>query len=491
MATLLQTPPERFRDARPERGAAVTPRRDRDEVGHRFPGASAPWSRSASCCPVMWGDIVHLRDIVIGAVLFVITGFGISIGYHRLFTHRGFVPKRWLKIVLATIGSFAMEGSLSGWVAAHRRHHVFSDAPGDPHSPHEFGPGVGGQLRGFVHAHVGWLFTADLTSAELYAPDLLRDSDTAWISRFFPLFAVISLAGPFFLGWGVSGTIGGALEHAAVGRARPHDAPAPRHVERELDLPHVRQAARRREGPQHQLRPAGDPVVRRVVAQLPPRASRVRPPRRPPSPDRPVRRPDPRSSSGSAGSPRCGGQPRRSSPAAPDRSSPTQEVQCLVAQASIGARAAAASVKCARQHCGADLLRRAAQAGRPHPLEGRERSAVRADGLVERRERRLRDRRRRHRPRRHWSGPGRRARRRRPSRRARCRRRRTGASPPPPSHAASTGTKRSTVVVMTKAPTRRERLPCISAHRSRRPRSRGRRPCYHRSVSSRVRAPIV
>ena len=112
--------------------------------------------------------------------------------------------------MLATIGSFAMEGSLSGWVAAHRRHHVFSDAPGDPHSPHEYGSGVGAQLRGFAHAHVGWLFTADLTSAELYAPDLLRDSDTAFISRFFPLFAIVSLAGPFFLGWGVSGTIGGA-----------------------------------------------------------------------------------------------------------------------------------------------------------------------------------------------------------------------------------------------------------------------------------------
>ena len=84
----------------------------------------------------MWGDVVHLLDIIIGGVLFLVTGFGISIGYHRLFTHRSFVPKRWLKIVLASIGSLAMEGSLSGWVAAHRRHHVFSDAPGDPHSPH-------------------------------------------------------------------------------------------------------------------------------------------------------------------------------------------------------------------------------------------------------------------------------------------------------------------------------------------------------------------
>ncbi|HEX4492476.1 MAG TPA: acyl-CoA desaturase [Acidimicrobiia bacterium] len=165
----------------------------------------------AIAIPLLWGNVVHLRDVIVGAVLFVITGFGISVGYHRLFTHRSFVPKRWLKIVLAAVGSFAMEGSLSGWVAAHRRHHVYSDGPGDPHSPHGHGPERGGQLRGLVHAHVGWLFTAELTSAEQYAPDVLRDDDTRIISGWFPLFAVVSLAGPFFIGWGVSGTIGGAL----------------------------------------------------------------------------------------------------------------------------------------------------------------------------------------------------------------------------------------------------------------------------------------
>src|SRR5438874_2237610 len=120
--------------------------------------------------PLLWGNVVHLRDVIVGGALFVITGFGISVGYHRLFTHRSFVPKRWLKIVLATIGSFAMEGSLSGWVAAHRRHHIYSDGPGDPHSPHGYGSTAGAQLRGLAHAHVGWLFSSELSSAELYAP---------------------------------------------------------------------------------------------------------------------------------------------------------------------------------------------------------------------------------------------------------------------------------------------------------------------------------
>jgi stearoyl-CoA desaturase (delta-9 desaturase) len=141
----------------------------------------------------------------------VVTGFGIAVGYHRLFTHRSFKAVRWLKILLASTGSMAVEGSVVGWVAIHRRHHVFSDKPGDPHSPHEFGPGPAEQLRGFAHAHVGWLFKADATSAERYAPDLLADADTMIISRLFPIFAVASLAAPFFLGWTITGALSGAF----------------------------------------------------------------------------------------------------------------------------------------------------------------------------------------------------------------------------------------------------------------------------------------
>ncbi|MDZ4826347.1 MAG: acyl-CoA desaturase [Actinomycetota bacterium] len=165
----------------------------------------------AIAIPLLWGRAVHTRDIVLFVGFYVFTGFGVTVGYHRLFTHKSFKANRVLKIVLASAGSMALEGSLSGWVAAHRRHHVFSDKEGDPHSPHRFGAGTLGLLRGFFHAHVGWLFVADNTSAERYAADLLRDPDTRVISRLFPLFAVASLAAPFFLGWGLSGTLGGAL----------------------------------------------------------------------------------------------------------------------------------------------------------------------------------------------------------------------------------------------------------------------------------------
>jgi stearoyl-CoA desaturase (delta-9 desaturase) len=165
----------------------------------------------AIAVPLLWGRVIHLHDIVLAVAFYLLSGFGVTIGYHRLFTHRSFKPRRALKIALASAGSLAMEGSLIGWVANHRRHHVFSDRPGDPHSPHVNAQGLSGPLRGFAHAHIGWLFGANSTSAARFAPDLVDDADVAIISRLFPLFAVFSLAAPFFLGWAWSGTIGGAL----------------------------------------------------------------------------------------------------------------------------------------------------------------------------------------------------------------------------------------------------------------------------------------
>jgi stearoyl-CoA desaturase (Delta-9 desaturase) len=159
----------------------------------------------------LWGRLFGVRDLALAALFYVVTGFGVTVGYHRLFTHRSFRARRWLKLVLAGAGSLAVEGSPISWVANHRRHHRFSDRPGDPHSPHLRGNEVLGQLRGFAHAHVGWLFANDPTDARRYAPELLQDRDCRVISRLFPLFAVASLAAPFFVGWMISGALGGAL----------------------------------------------------------------------------------------------------------------------------------------------------------------------------------------------------------------------------------------------------------------------------------------
>jgi stearoyl-CoA desaturase (delta-9 desaturase) len=159
----------------------------------------------------LWGSLFNVGDLALAAVFYVVTGFGVTVGYHRLFAHRSFRAHRWLKVALAGAGSMAVEGSPISWVANHRRHHRFSDRPGDPHSPHLHGNELFGQLRGFAHAHVGWLFAADPTAARQYAPELIDDRDLGVISRLFPVFAIFSFAAPFFLGWLVSGAIGGAL----------------------------------------------------------------------------------------------------------------------------------------------------------------------------------------------------------------------------------------------------------------------------------------
>ena len=158
-----------------------------------------------------WGRVVHVRDLILALALYAVTGHGVTVGFHRMFTHGSFRANRPLKIALAVAGSMAVEGSIVSWVANHRRHHVFSDRPGDPHSPHLQGPGLTGQLRGLAHAHVGWLFGADPTPAEHYAPDLLRDRDVVVISALFPGFALASLALPFLVGWGLSGSPAGGV----------------------------------------------------------------------------------------------------------------------------------------------------------------------------------------------------------------------------------------------------------------------------------------
>ncbi len=155
--------------------------------------------------PLLWGRVVHLRDLVIGLVLYAVTGHGITVGFHRLFAHRSFTAARPLKVVLAIAGSMAVEGSLIGWVANHRRHHVFSDRDGDPHSPHVGARGGMSAARGLFHAHFGWLFAGEEAAASRYAPDLLRDRDLVVLSRLFPVFAIASLGLPLLAGWLLSG----------------------------------------------------------------------------------------------------------------------------------------------------------------------------------------------------------------------------------------------------------------------------------------------
>jgi stearoyl-CoA desaturase (Delta-9 desaturase) len=161
--------------------------------------------------PLGWGGTKTIWGLAVAAAFYVFTGVGISVGFHRLFAHRSFRARRGLKIVLAVAGTMALEGSLISWVATHRRHHMFSDRPGDPHSPVSFGTHDLRPTRGFLWAHVGWLFASDPTNQRRFAPDLLRDRDLVVIDRIFPVLATLSLVIPFGIGWAVTGTLAGAL----------------------------------------------------------------------------------------------------------------------------------------------------------------------------------------------------------------------------------------------------------------------------------------
>jgi stearoyl-CoA desaturase (delta-9 desaturase) len=139
--------------------------------------------------------------IGLSAVLIVVVGHGVTIGYHRLFAHRSFEANRPLKLSLAVLGTMAFQGSIIGWVADHRRHHRYADRPGDPHSPLWKDDTPMSGLRGLWHAHVGWCFHVDETSREHYARDLLADRDLVWVDRLFIPLTLATFAVPFVLGY--------------------------------------------------------------------------------------------------------------------------------------------------------------------------------------------------------------------------------------------------------------------------------------------------
>jgi stearoyl-CoA desaturase (delta-9 desaturase) len=160
-----------------------------------------------------WGGALHWQDLVVLAVSYLITGVGITVGFHRLFTHRSFKTRRPIRALFAVFGSAAVEGPLIEWVSTHRKHHRFSDLPGDPHSPHtDHGVGWRGALRGLLHAHVGWMFLGSArASEERYAKDLLADPLICAVDRMFPLWVLLGLAFPFGLGVALTGTLVGGL----------------------------------------------------------------------------------------------------------------------------------------------------------------------------------------------------------------------------------------------------------------------------------------
>src|SRR6478609_3127016 len=161
----------------------------------------------------VWSELLGWSDLIVFAIMYIATGLGITVGFHRLFTHRSFKTGKAVRAILAALGSAAIEGPVISWVADHRKHHAYSDQPGDPHSPHvDHGHGLKGALRGLAHAHVGWLFIhTERGLKSRYAPDLIADPVVSFISRTFVLWVFVGLLAPFLLGWAIGGTLDAAL----------------------------------------------------------------------------------------------------------------------------------------------------------------------------------------------------------------------------------------------------------------------------------------
>jgi stearoyl-CoA desaturase (delta-9 desaturase) len=172
-----------------------------------------PFAAMGVAVALLWNDLVSAADLVILAGMYLATALGVTVGFHRLLTHRSFQTPKWLAYAFAVLGSMAVQGPVNSWVADHRKHHAHTDREGDPHSPHVgHGDGVRGVLAGLWHAHTGWLLT-DQGRADWkkYARDLDEDAGMRFISRHFVWFVTASLAVPALLGLLLTGSIAGAL----------------------------------------------------------------------------------------------------------------------------------------------------------------------------------------------------------------------------------------------------------------------------------------
>ncbi len=171
-----------------------------------------PFVATIAAIVLLWNSVVSATDLAILAVMYVLTGLGVTVGFHRLLTHRSFQVAKPVEYTFAVLGSMAVQGPVINWVADHRKHHAHSDEEGDPHSPHVgHGEGVGSVFRGLWHAHVGWLLEHQGQAGRKYARDLAEDRGMRLINRRFPVIVLLSLLVPALAGWLLTGTLLGAV----------------------------------------------------------------------------------------------------------------------------------------------------------------------------------------------------------------------------------------------------------------------------------------
>jgi stearoyl-CoA desaturase (delta-9 desaturase) len=172
-------------------------------------GVLVPFVGVLAAVVLLWNRAVDEIDLAILAVGYLLAGLGVTVGYHRLLTHRAFQTHKPVEYAFAVLGSGALQGSVLDWVSDHRKHHAHTDEEGDPHSPHV---GHGSGLSGLWHAHTGWLFeTHGQADYRKYARDLLEDPGMKRITKLFPLITLVSLGLPALAGWLLHGNAEGAL----------------------------------------------------------------------------------------------------------------------------------------------------------------------------------------------------------------------------------------------------------------------------------------
>jgi stearoyl-CoA desaturase (delta-9 desaturase) len=153
-----------------------------------------------AACVMLWGTAFSWTYLALLVSMFILTGAGITIGFHRLFTHRSFECPAWVRFIFGVLGSMAVQGPLLHWVAEHRRHHQHSDHDGDPHSPHGHGETWGDMIRGAWHSHVGWMFKRSSRDLPRYVKDLRKDPVCRIVNRQFPLWVLVGLIIPAIAG---------------------------------------------------------------------------------------------------------------------------------------------------------------------------------------------------------------------------------------------------------------------------------------------------
>jgi stearoyl-CoA desaturase (Delta-9 desaturase) len=175
-------------------------------------GILLPFAGVVLAILLLWDSLVGPEALAIAAVMYLISGFGITVGFHRLLSHRAFVAKPAVRFALAAAGTMAMMGPPVRWVTNHRQHHAYSDEEGDPHSPHLSSKrGAWGALAGLYHAHVGWIFTAERGAKDRYARDLMRDPIVMFVDRTAAVWVALGFVLPFAAGFALGGTLEAAL----------------------------------------------------------------------------------------------------------------------------------------------------------------------------------------------------------------------------------------------------------------------------------------